>query len=307
MAVPAHQHEVVETGLAPAGPRDDVMRFALVGRSAAADACPVASDERMSLRGSECSARGCLVEGCELVGEQHHREVGVAAQTLQGARRDGSAAQDFGDARPAADSRSGRLLSGPRRAGCASGADCASAGAGRVAAGRHPWCCGCAAIRRCASAAGHCRLHRRRADPGRLRRTCTVDLYSAATRRHRQRLHRPRRRPQRTHRPSPGRTARRRRRRRIHHRRHHRRAPKQTRRAHHGTHRRRQPLADRPSCRPTSPRHRQRRQRRRETRRDHHRLHRHHRRPQPHLHTEHRRTPTAKPNAGAVRPADASV
>jgi len=62
VTAPAHEHEVVETGLAATLTRLDVVGFAVAGRLAAADARAVASDQRASLCCAGRSAGDGLIQ-----------------------------------------------------------------------------------------------------------------------------------------------------------------------------------------------------------------------------------------------------
>ena len=98
MAAPAHEHEIVEAGLAAALAGRDVVGFALAGWFPAADARPVAGDERASLCCGGCSAGDGFIQRRELVAEDLDPEIGVAGQPPQGARRDRADTADLGDA-----------------------------------------------------------------------------------------------------------------------------------------------------------------------------------------------------------------
>ena len=98
VAVPAHQHEVVEASFAAALAGCDVVGFAFAGRFPAADARLVAGDQRASLCCGRCPAGDGLIQRCEVVAEDLDPDIGVARQPPQGAGRDRADATDLGDA-----------------------------------------------------------------------------------------------------------------------------------------------------------------------------------------------------------------
>lgn len=98
VAVPAHQHQVVETRLAAVLPGCDVVGLAFTGRLTAADALPVAGSQCSTLCRRRCSACNGFIQRRQLLAENLDPDIGVASHASQGVGRNRAGTANLGHA-----------------------------------------------------------------------------------------------------------------------------------------------------------------------------------------------------------------